>query len=188
MTEPEDHELFLPDSGGWSTRAEGLRMRFWRRGDRTVSEHTIPDTYHGPPGMAHGGIVATLLDEISCAAAACSFGWFVFTGELTVRYQHPIPVETPLQWEARVTSATHPRYLVIEAAVQHAGKRSLNEQNLQAARAHLSALTLSIRAPGTGDCPMAGIEQVSYETHLLDGGTYGDPVVGDPIQYDKGPA
>ena len=74
MTEPEDHELILPESGGWSTRADGLRMRFWRRGDRIVSEHTIPDAYHGPPGIAHGGIVATLFDEMSCAAAACAFG------------------------------------------------------------------------------------------------------------------
>src|SRR5438093_1084670 len=69
MTEPEDHELILPESGGWSTRADGLRMRFWRRGDRIVSEHAIPETYHGPSGMAHGGIVATLFDEISCEAA-----------------------------------------------------------------------------------------------------------------------
>jgi len=123
MTEPEDHELILPESGGWSTRTDGLRMRFWRRGDRIVSEHTIPDTYHGPPGMAHGGIVATLLDEISCAAAAWVFGWFAITGELTIRYQHPVPVETPLQWEARVTSTAHPRYLVIEATVQCADKQ-----------------------------------------------------------------
>ena len=120
MTEPEDHELILPESGGWSTRADGLRMRFWRRGDRIVSEHTIPDTYHGPPRMAHGGIVATLFDEISCAAAAWVFGWFAVTGELPVRYQHPVPVETPLQWEARVTSPAH---LVIEATVQCAGKQ-----------------------------------------------------------------
>jgi len=118
MTEPEDHELFLPDSGGWSTRADGLRMRFWRRGDRIVSEHTIRDVYHGPPGMAHGGIVATLFDEISCAAAAWVFGWFVFTGELTVRYQQPVPVETPLQWEAHVTSSAHPRYLVVESELR----------------------------------------------------------------------
>ena len=123
MAEPEDHELILPESGGWSTRADGLRMRFWRRGDRIVSEHTIPDAYHGPPGIAHGGIVATLFDEMSCAAAACAFGWFVFTGELTVRYEHPVPVETPLQWEARVTSTAHPRYLVVEATVQCAGKQ-----------------------------------------------------------------
>src|SRR5438552_15443051 len=54
-------------------------------------------------------ILATLFDEISCAAAAWVFGWSAVTGELTVRYQHPVPVETPLQWEARVTSTAHPR-------------------------------------------------------------------------------
>jgi len=37
--------------------------------------------------------------------------------------EHPVPVETPLQWEARVTSTAHPRYLVIEATVQCAGKQ-----------------------------------------------------------------
>src|SRR5438445_3832871 len=123
MTEPEDHELILPESGGWSTRADGLRMRFWRRGDRIVSGHTIPDAYHGPPGIAHGGIVATLFDEISCAAAACVFEWFVVTGELTVRYLRPVPVETLLYWEARVTSSTHERYLVVEATVQRNGEQ-----------------------------------------------------------------
>src|SRR5207247_3558243 len=118
MTEPEDHELILPESGGWSTRADGLRMRFWRRGDRIVSEHAIPETYHGPPGIAHGGIVATLFDEISCAAAAWVFEWFVVTGELTVRYLRPVPVETLLYWEARETSSTHKRYIVVEAREQ----------------------------------------------------------------------
>ncbi len=140
MTEPEDHELFLPDSGGWSTRADGLRMRFWRRGDRIVSEHTIPDAYHGPPGMAHGGIVATLFDEISCAAAAWVFGWFVFTGELTVRYQRPVPVETPLQWEAHVTSSAHPRYLVVEATVQCAGKQLARSTSKIFRQAHPATL------------------------------------------------
>src|SRR6266404_9647415 len=124
MTVPEEHELTFPDIGCFGcslTRPDGLRIRFRRRGDLVVSEHTIPGAYHGPPGIAHGGIVATLFDEISCAAAACAFGWFVFTGELTVRYEHPVPVETPLQWEARVTSTAHPRYLVVEATVQRAG-------------------------------------------------------------------
>jgi acyl-coenzyme A thioesterase PaaI-like protein len=126
MTEPEDQELFLPDNGCFGcspARADGLRMRFWRRGDRIVSEHTIPNAFHGPPGMAHGGIIAALFDEISSAAAAWVFGWFVVTGELTVRYQRPIPVETPLHWEARVTDTAHPRYLVVEATVQRDGEQ-----------------------------------------------------------------
>jgi len=126
MTESSDIELSLPDIGCFGcspTRADGLRMRFWRRGDRVVSEHTVPASYHGPPGVAHGGIVATLFDEISCAAAACVVGWFVVTGELTVRYERPVPVETPLRWEARITSSTHPRYVEVEAAVECNGER-----------------------------------------------------------------
>jgi acyl-coenzyme A thioesterase PaaI-like protein len=98
-------------------------MRFWRRGDRIVSQHAIPHAYHGAPEIAHGGIVATLFDEISCAAAAWLVGGSVVTGELAVRYERPVPMETPLEWEARVTSTTHPRYLVVEATVQRDGAR-----------------------------------------------------------------
>jgi acyl-coenzyme A thioesterase PaaI-like protein len=85
-------------------------MRFRRRGDRVVSEHAIPAAFHGPAGTAHGGIVATIFDEASCAAAAWTYGGFVVTGELAVRYQRPVPVETPLHWQARVTSIEHPRH------------------------------------------------------------------------------
>src|SRR5438552_11880316 len=126
MTVPEEHELTFPDIGCFGcslTRPDGLRIRFRRRGDLVVSEHTIPGAYHGPPGIAHGGIVATLFDEISCAAAAWAFQWFVVTGELTVRYLRPVPVETPLYWEARVTSSTHERYLLVEATVQRNGEQ-----------------------------------------------------------------
>jgi acyl-coenzyme A thioesterase PaaI-like protein len=125
MTEPEEHELTFPDVGCFGcspTRPDGLQIRFKRRGDVVVSEYAIPGAYHGPVGSAHGGIVATLFDEISCAAAAWVFEWFVVTGELTVRYLRPVPVETPLHWEARVTSSAHERYLVVDATVQQNGE------------------------------------------------------------------
>ena len=60
MTVPEEHELTFPDIGCFGcslTRPDGLRIRFRRRGDLVVSEHAIPGAYHGPPGIAHGGIV-----------------------------------------------------------------------------------------------------------------------------------
>ena len=126
MTVPEEHELTFPDIGCFGcslTRPDGLRIRFRRRGDLVVSEHAIPGAYHGPPGIAHGGIVATLFDEISCAAAAWVFQSFVTTGELMVRYLRPVPVETLLYWEARVTSNAHEQYLVIEATVEHNGEQ-----------------------------------------------------------------
>src|SRR3989442_506667 len=113
MAEPEDHELILPESGGWSTRADGLRKRFWRRGDRIVSEHTIPDAYHGPPGIAHGGNEATVFDENGCAPAAGAFVWVFFTAEVTRRYEYPLPFEPPRHAEARVTSTASRMFLVL---------------------------------------------------------------------------
>jgi acyl-coenzyme A thioesterase PaaI-like protein len=122
----DEHEIVFPDNGCFGcspTRADGLRMQFRRRGERIVSEQPIPARYHGAPGVAHGGIVATLFDEMCCAAAAWVFGGWVVTGELTVRYERPVPVETPLQWESHITSTAHPRYLVVEATVARDGER-----------------------------------------------------------------
>jgi acyl-coenzyme A thioesterase PaaI-like protein len=126
VTDPDGQELSFPDNGCFGcsrSRIDGLGIRFWRRDDRIVSAYAIPAHYHGAPGVAHGGIVATVFDEMCCAAAAWGLGGPVVTGELAVRYQRPVPVGTPLQWEARVTSTTHPRYLVVEAAVCRDGEQ-----------------------------------------------------------------
>ena len=69
--------------------------------------------------MARGGIVATLFDGISCAGSC--LGVRLARLHRTVRFQHPVPVDKPLQWEAHVTSTAHPRYVVVEATVQRAG-------------------------------------------------------------------
>jgi|SRR5581483_65193 len=126
MSAPADEELVLPDIGCFGcspSRPDGLGIRFRRRGERVVSDYAIPASFHGAPGVAHGGIVATLLDEMSCAAAAVQFGWFVVTGELTVRYERAIPLETSLHLEAWVASSDHPRYVVVEATVDRDGER-----------------------------------------------------------------
>lgn len=61
--------------------------------------------------------MATVLDEVSCAAAVFLLDRFVVTGELTVRYHHPVPVETTIVLEAEVVSQSHPRYTAIEGRV-----------------------------------------------------------------------
>jgi acyl-coenzyme A thioesterase PaaI-like protein len=99
-----------------------LQLRFRRQGDEVTAEHVLADRFHGAPGIAHGGIVATLLDEVSCAAV-----WFprqrsVVTGELHVRYRRPCPVEVPLQLAARIVAEDHPRYVVVDAEIRCAGQ------------------------------------------------------------------
>jgi len=109
---------FPPESGcfGCSTlNAAGLQLTFRRRDGGIFTPYTIPDRFHGAPGVAHGGIVASILDEISCAAVFFSHGCHVVTGELNVRYQQPCPVETHIEFEARIVDETHKRYAVVEA-------------------------------------------------------------------------
>ncbi|MFP6639138.1 MAG: PaaI family thioesterase [Myxococcota bacterium] len=56
--------------------------------------------YEGAPGCVHGGFLAAVLDE--ALGMACVFsGEPGMTGELTVRYVKPTPVEHPLRIEAR---------------------------------------------------------------------------------------
>jgi acyl-coenzyme A thioesterase PaaI-like protein len=117
---PSDGELSFPDMGCFgcspSNRA-GLGLRFGRRGEAVFSRYAVPEHYQGAPGVVHGGILATVVDEVSCAAAVFLRNAYVVTGELTVRYLRPCPVATPLEIVARVIGE-HPRYLIIEAEVR----------------------------------------------------------------------
>ena len=66
-----------------------------------------------PPGFAHGGVSAMLLDEMmgwACYAA----GMPAMTISLEVRYRGPVPIEAPLLLRSRIT-ATEDRKLSVEA-------------------------------------------------------------------------
>ena len=122
MPAPEGVELRFPEDGGCfgcsPSNAAGLQLAFRRVGTRIVARHRVPDRFHGAPGIAHGGIVATILDELSCAAAVFVADRFVVTGELVVRYDAPVPVETALDLDAEIVAQTHPRYAEIAARVR----------------------------------------------------------------------
>jgi acyl-coenzyme A thioesterase PaaI-like protein len=119
-SEASDHELTFPDLGCFGcspSNPAGLALRFRRAGDTVYAAYTIPERFHGAPGIAHGGVLATIVDEVSCAAVAFLRASFVVTGELSVRYLRPCPVDVPLVIEARI-AGEHPRYLVVDAEVR----------------------------------------------------------------------
>lgn len=119
MHERDDEILRFPAESGCfgcsTSNPAGLQLMFRRRDGGVVSSYTIPDRFHGAPGIAHGGIVASIFDEISCAAVFFTRGRHVVTGELNVRYQLPCPVETLIEFHARIVDDTHPRYAIVEA-------------------------------------------------------------------------
>lgn len=71
----------------------GMRVRpsyDWAAG-RAWLTVVIADHYQGWEGVAHGGVVAALLDELS-VYAGMGESRRVVTAELTVRYLKPVPI------------------------------------------------------------------------------------------------
>ena len=63
------------------------------------STYTAPEHFQGYPGVLHGGIVATILDEISGRAQMGdpSAPRFMFTAKLEVKYRKNVPTGKPLK-------------------------------------------------------------------------------------------
>lgn len=80
----------------------GLHLEFMLAEDGTVvCAASIPDTFEGPRGFLHGGIIATLLDE-TMSKAIRSHNIVGMTRHMEVDYQRPVPSCTPIRLEGRV--------------------------------------------------------------------------------------
>lgn len=130
MTDAAREELTFPFGDGGcfgcsKSNPDGLQLRFFRGGDgaRVEAVYTVPDKFHGAPGVTHGGIVATILDEFCCAAAVHLGGSRVVTGELQIRYENPCPTGRELLVRAWIADATHARYFVVDAEIWLEGRR-----------------------------------------------------------------
>jgi uncharacterized protein (TIGR00369 family) len=72
------------------SNASGLNLRFESDG-RTVRTRFTPRGEHiGFKQVVHGGIIATVLDEIMVWACAVETRQFAFCAEMTVRYLKPL--------------------------------------------------------------------------------------------------
>jgi len=80
----------------------GLLLDFLLAEDQSVVCNAIvPDTFEGPVGCVHGGIIATLLDE-AMSKAVRARGLTAMTRNLEVDYQRPVPSLEAIRLEGRV--------------------------------------------------------------------------------------
>ena len=114
---PRAADTFLRCFGCGPEHPDGLYVRGFRTEDGVLSPVIISRRYEGPPDAAHGGIVAAYMDEILGSAAFRGTGRIVITGELTVRYVAPAPLETPLLGRGRLV-ADHGRYIDVEGSLE----------------------------------------------------------------------
>ncbi len=70
--------------------------------DEIVTHFTPTENYQGPPGIMHGGLVATLADEIAAWAVIALLGKFGFTAQMSCALKKPVRVGVPLVGRAEI--------------------------------------------------------------------------------------
>src|SRR5574341_550908 len=85
----------------------GLHIRFQNDGPGQVKVETqICNQHQGYPGIAHGGVVAAILDETMGRAGisgeAGAQARFLYTAKMEVRYRAPVPLDTNLVIRGRI--------------------------------------------------------------------------------------
>jgi acyl-coenzyme A thioesterase PaaI-like protein len=94
-------------AGGFNDRAvaglanpSGVDIQVQPTSGDVTARVTFRKGFEGPPGRAHGGMIAAVFDDVTGFIIG-RIGQPAFTGELTVRYVGPTPIETPLTMTAR---------------------------------------------------------------------------------------
>lgn len=83
----------------------GFRLRFAREGDEVVTRFTPGEQYQGPPTIMHGGLVATLADEIGAWALILLLERFGFTAEMHCKLRKPIRIGEEVEGRARIAKS-----------------------------------------------------------------------------------
>ncbi|HSH95009.1 MAG TPA: PaaI family thioesterase [Roseimicrobium sp.] len=74
----------------------GLRLRFETDGETVTSRFVPTENHIGFRQTIHGGILATVLDEIMVWACAVGTRRFAYCAEMTTRFQRPAAPGVPL--------------------------------------------------------------------------------------------
>ncbi len=78
----------------------GLKLRIYETGPGEVeTTFTAPEHFQGYPGILHGGIIATIIDEVSgrTMMGSTEEPRFMFTARLEVTYRRNVPTGKPLR-------------------------------------------------------------------------------------------
>ena len=71
----------------------GLHLDFKFEDDKYIAKKIIPNEYQSYPGVVHGGIVTTLLDEAMANYIIDKYHEpQPLTGRLSIRYKNPTPI------------------------------------------------------------------------------------------------
>jgi acyl-coenzyme A thioesterase PaaI-like protein len=89
-----------------------FRARYYRDGEQQLQAQIWfgPET-EGPPGHAHGGSMAAVLDEV-LGLAAWAAGYPIVVGNLNVSFRNLLPLEQVVTVKSRIVSAEGRKVMV----------------------------------------------------------------------------
>lgn len=114
----------------------GLHLHFYDNGqDEVTSDFVIADRHQGYPGIAQGGIVAAILDEVGGRTVMIGDPLrFFMTMKLAIKYRQPVPVGVPLRAVGRLLTIQSSR-ATAQAEIRNAAGRVLAEAEVLLANA-----------------------------------------------------
>ncbi|HBA87962.1 MAG TPA: PaaI family thioesterase [Geobacter sp.] len=94
------------------THGDRFRARYYRDADRHLhARYWLGPEAEGPPGHAHGGAIAAIMDE-SLGLAAWAAGYPIVVGNLNVSFRNMLPLQQVVTVESRVVSAEGRKVMV----------------------------------------------------------------------------
>ena len=104
---------------GGTSNPTSIELEVRYDNDDVIADVVLRRAFEGAPGRAHGGIVAAAFDDVTGFVIG-KLQEPAFTGELTVRYLAPVPVEERLEIRARLDGRERRKLFI--SAEMHAGE------------------------------------------------------------------
>ncbi len=95
----------------------GLRMEFVSNGRQVVSRLVIPAYLCGWNNVVHGGVVATVCDEIMSWTAIHLLQRIILTRSMEIAFHRPLMVERPIECAGQVLEKESSRSAVISGKI-----------------------------------------------------------------------
>ena len=120
----------------------GLKLQFSYSDGNAITSWTPKKEYQGFPGVLHGGITATILDEVM-AYAIINKGIMAATVEMSVKYCKKIPIGEEILARAWIEKGTK-KIFYVRAQIQNKDKEVLAEGSGKYFKMNDKSLNLTI--------------------------------------------
>jgi uncharacterized protein (TIGR00369 family) len=123
-----DPYLFGPDQqcfGCGPNNQHGMQLRFRVEGEEVVTTFEARPGWEGAPGIVHGGLQATLADELGAWTLVGLKHQFGFTTKLDLRYYRPARADQPIEGRGSILKDSE-QLTTVKVTLRQDGKRVLS--------------------------------------------------------------